>query len=207
MSRASTFITTVTALLVVIAIGVAGYQWLTQGNVPGRSAGGSGEALVGGPFALTSHTGERMSNQDFRGRYMLIYFGYTFCPDVCPTELQVMTAAVEQLGEKAETVRPILITVDPERDSVEQLALYIPNFGARLIGLTGTPEEIAAVTKAYRVYSAKVEDEASSEDYLMDHTSLVYLMGPDGAFRRVFSYGTSAEEMARGISEELADSG
>jgi cytochrome oxidase Cu insertion factor (SCO1/SenC/PrrC family) len=166
----------------------------------------SGQALVGGPFELTDQNGNRVKDTDFRGKFMLVYFGYTFCPDVCPTELQVMTAAVDQLGSDADSVQPIFITVDPERDTVEQMKLYVSNFSDRLIGLTGSPEDVATATKAYRVYSAKVKDQNSVSDYLMDHTSMVFLMGPNGEFRRVFSHGTDAETMRDGIRDELAKS-
>src|SRR5690606_11015171 len=107
-----------------------------------------GEALVGGPFALTDHTGERVTDQDFRGRYMLVYFGYTWCPDVCPTELQVISSALDELGDKAAQIRPIFITVDPERDTVAQMADYVANFHPSFVGLTGSSEEVAAVAKA-----------------------------------------------------------
>lgn len=200
MSRRATFIAVVTALIAVIATAGLGYSYLTRDPVRVTT---SGEAMVGGPFTLTSHTGERMSAEDFRGKYMLIYFGFTFCPDVCPTELQTMSAALDTLGADAEKVQPIFITVDPERDTVEQMADYVQNFHADFIGLTGSPEEIASVAKAYRIYYEKVEDEASSAAYLVDHTSFVYLMGPDGKFIDVFSYGTGAEEMAKGMADAI----
>ena len=121
-----------------------------------------GQALIGGPFTLTDHTGKRVTDQDFRGRNMLVFFGFTFCPDVCPSALQVMSAALDKLGPKAERFVPILITVDPERDTPMQLASYVQSFHPRLVGLTGTPAEIDAVVKAYRVYVRKVADPKST---------------------------------------------
>lgn len=158
----------------------------------------SGKALVGGPFTLTSHTGERVSDSKFRGRYMLVAFGYTYCPDVCPAELQIMSAALDELGKDAEEIQPIFITIDPERDTPAVLKDYMTNFHPRFVGLTGTPEEIAAAARAYRVYYAKAKDSGTT-DYLMDHSSIIYLMGKDGEFLKHFPYGTDAKSLAYGI--------
>jgi protein SCO1/2 len=130
---------------------------------------------------------------------MLVYFGFTFCPDVCPTELQVMAGAMEKLGDKAEKVQPVFVTVDPERDTPEALAKYVKQFDPRLMGLTGTAEQIAHVAKEYRVFYEKVKDEDGSGDYTMDHSSVVYLMGPDGGFLTFFPPATSPDQMAEKI--------
>ena len=158
----------------------------------------SGVADVGGPFTLTAHTGERVADTDFRGKFMLVAFGFTYCPDVCPAQLQVMTAALDAMGPEAERIQPLFITIDPERDDVARLAEYMAPFHPRLIGLTGTPEEIAAVADAYHVWYEKVDGQGS--DYLMDHTSITYLMGPDGEFVQHFSFGTSAETLAKALN-------
>ncbi|HDL16356.1 MAG TPA: SCO family protein [Rhizobiales bacterium] len=163
----------------------------------------SGKALIGGTFTLTDHTGRRVSEKDFAGRFMLIYFGYTFCPDVCPAELQVMSAALDQLGDKAKNVTPVFITIDPERDTVKQMASYVTNFHERMVGLTGTAEEIRAAAKAYRVYYAKAEDDTSSTDYMMEHSSIVFLMSPKGEYLAHFTYGTGVDKMATGIAKFL----
>jgi protein SCO1/2 len=163
----------------------------------------SGTPQVGGPFTLTAHTGERLTDEAFRGDYMLIVFGFTHCADVCPAELQVMTAALDALGPEAERIQPLFITIDPERDTPAHLAEYMAYFHPRLIGLTGTRAEIAAVAKAYHVWYEKVEEEGST-DYLMDHTSITYLMGPDGVFIRHFSFGTSAEDLAEALRAAVA---
>lgn len=162
-----------------------------------------GQALVGGPFTLTDHTGRRVTDQDFRGRVMMVFFGFTFCPDVCPTALQVMAAALDKIGSKAEQITPVLITVDPERDTPEQMAMYVKSFHPRLVGLTGSPEEIAAVAKAYRVYFKRVADPKSSGGYTMDHSAIIYVMGPDGAFRTHFTYTVNADAMAERLTELL----
>lgn len=163
----------------------------------------TGKALVGGPFELTSHTGERVSDKTFRGKYMLVAFGYTSCPDICPAELQVISAALDSMGEKARRIQPIFITVDPERDTQAVLNDYMRNFHPRFVGLTGTPQEIAAAARAYRVYYARVKDE-STADYLMDHTSIIYLMGPDGEFVKHFTYGTDPKALADGLSTAVS---
>ena len=162
-----------------------------------------GQALVGGPFTLTDHTGKRVTDQDFRGRFMLVFFGFTYCPDVCPTALQVMAAALEKIGSKAEQITPVLITVDPERDTPEQMAMYVKSFHPRLVGLTGSPAEIEAVTKAYRVYYKRVPYPKSSAGYTMDHSAIIYVMGPDGSFRTHFPYTVDANAMADRLGKLL----
>lgn len=167
---------------------------------------GSGVALVGGPFSLTDQDGKRVTEKDFLGKYMLVFFGYTYCPDVCPTELQVMTAALDQLGPAADKIQPVFVSIDPQRDTPEILKAYVGNFGPRLMGLTGTADEIASVAKAYRVYYAKAGNSTSGSDYLMDHSSIIYLMGPDGRFIKHMSYTTDVAKLAQELKETLASS-
>jgi protein SCO1/2 len=157
----------------------------------------SGIADVGGPFTLTAHTGERISDEAFRGKFMLVSFGFTHCPDVCPAELQVMTAALDGMGPEGERVQPLFITIDPERDTASHLAQYMSHFHPRFIGLTGSADEIAAVAKSYHVWYEKVDGD--SPDYVMDHTSITYLMGPDGAFVQHFAFGTSADTLSQAL--------
>jgi cytochrome oxidase Cu insertion factor (SCO1/SenC/PrrC family) len=162
-----------------------------------------GQALVGGPFSLIDQNGKRVTDKDFRGRYMLVMFGFTYCPDVCPSGLQVMSAALDQLGAKADKVVPILISVDTERDTPAQLAQYIKSFHPRLVGLTGTAEEVAAAAKAYRVYYKKVEDPKSTAGFTYDHSALIYLMGPDGKYLAHFSHATGPDAMVARLRELL----
>jgi protein SCO1/2 len=166
----------------------------------------SGRALIGGAFALTDQKGRRRSEADLEGRYSLVYFGYTYCPDICPTSLSTMTQGLDLLAEtqpaKAAAVLPVFITVDPERDTVAALAEYAVHFHPRLLALTGTPEEIAGAAKAYRIYYQKVED-AGASDYLMDHSSIIYLMGPDGSYLTHFTHASTAEEIAAGLGERV----
>jgi cytochrome oxidase Cu insertion factor (SCO1/SenC/PrrC family) len=162
-----------------------------------------GQALIGGPFTLTDQTGKRVSDEEFRGRYMLVFFGFTHCPDVCPTALQVMSAALNKLGSKADRFVPIFISVDPERDKPAELSSYVESFYPRLIGLTGSPEEINAVVKAYRVYVRKADDPKSTAGYTFDHSSLIYVMGPDGSYRTHFSHTTDADALAQRLAALL----
>lgn len=197
-------ITLAAAILFAIVAGIA-LSELVIGNAENRNPGGSSASApsVGGPFTLVNHLGETVTEQDFRGRYMLMYFGFTFCPDVCPTELGVMAAALNALGDKGEEVTPVLISIDPERDTPEVLARYVALFHPRLVGLTGTPEQVDAAAKAWHVYYAKVEDASVSEAYTMDHSSIVFLMGPDGEYLKLFRPQTPPDEMAREIATFL----
>jgi len=162
-----------------------------------------GKARVGGPFALTDHTGKRVSDKDFRGRFMLVFFGYTFCPDICQTGLQTMGASLEMLGERADQVAPIFITLDPKRDTVAVMAGYLANFDRRLIGLTGSADEIADVAKAFHAYSAKTGGSDTGDDYLLDHTSIYYLLDENGDYAAHFPYGRSAQQIAEEIARRL----
>lgn len=162
-----------------------------------------GKAQVGGPFSLVDHTGKAVTDQDFRGRHMIVFFGFTHCPDVCPSGLQVIANALDQLGPRAEQVTPVLITVDPERDTPAQLAEYVKSFHPRLVGLTGTPEQVQAAAKAYRVYYKKVPDPKSAAEYTVDHSSIIYLMDPKGEFVTHFTHGTPAEAIATRIVKQL----
>jgi cytochrome oxidase Cu insertion factor (SCO1/SenC/PrrC family) len=168
--------------------------WLRQSETLG--------AAIGGPFALTDQSGQRVTEQSFRGKLMLVYFGFVFCPDACPTALQTMADAVDQLGPAGEDVVPVFITVDPARDTVEVLKDYAEAFHPRLKALTGTPEEIAAAAKAYRVYYRKVEETAPGE-YQVDHSSIVFLMGRDGRYLTHFTHFMPPEQMAAEIKKRL----
>jgi cytochrome oxidase Cu insertion factor (SCO1/SenC/PrrC family) len=158
---------------------------------------------IGGSFALTDQNGGRRTDADFRGKLMLVYFGFTYCPDICPTDLQQMGLAVDRLGPAGEMVQPIFITVDPERDTAEHLKDYMPLFHPRFVGLTGDAAAIEAAARAYRVYYKKVEREDKS-DYTVDHSAFVYLMGRDGEYLGFFPPGTSAERLAAALRPSLA---
>jgi protein SCO1/2 len=158
---------------------------------------------IGGPFALIDHTGKLRTDEDFRGKLLLIYFGYSYCPDVCPTDLQQIGLAVDGLGTGAEAVQPIFITLDPERDTAAHLADYVSAFHPRLIGLTGSAEQIRRVALAYKVYYAKHPPD--SQDYVIDHSSFVYLVDKAGKYIGFFPSGTAAGRIIEMTTLHLSD--
>lgn len=167
-------------------------------------AGSARTVGIGGPFELTDHTGKAVTDKDFRGKYMLVYFGYTYCPDVCPTSLGIVADALDQLTPtQLDKVVPVFITVDPERDTVQAIADFVPHFHDKLVGLTGTLEQTKAVARAYKAYFAKVNEDDPDGNYLMDHSSFTYLMGPDGKYVAHFSHGTTPDAMAKRLAEIL----
>ncbi|PCJ75036.1 MAG: SCO family protein [Rhodobacteraceae bacterium] len=154
-------------------------------------AGGS--AAIGGPFELTDHTGLRVTDVDVIDGPTLVYFGYTFCPDVCPLDTYRNAEAVAVLEERGIDVKPVMITIDPARDTSESMAAFVEYLHEDMVGLTGTAEEIAVAIKAYRVYAAKNGDD---ENYLMDHSTWTYLMAPEHGFLEFFGRDVTPEEMA-----------
>ena len=197
----------VTVLVVFVVLLIA--QPDTQSGPRQGEVVSTGRADIGGPFMLVDHTGRTVTHADFEGRAMLIYFGYTYCPDICPFSLQIMAAALDQMNEADRAqIQPVLITVDPQRDTVEQMALYVTSaaFPDGLIGLTGTPEQVATAASAWRVVYQRAEDESGDPDaYLMDHSSLVYLMDGEGQFVRVFGHAVSPGEMAEALQDFLEE--
>jgi len=163
----------------------------------------TGKAAIGGPFSLVDPAGKRVTDKEFAGRPMLVYFGFTNCPDVCPAGLQVIAAALDRLGDKAKGVTPIFITVDPERDTPELLGKYVASFHAGIVGLSGSVDDIAAVTKAYRVYAKKAPDEERPGEYSMDHSSFMYLMNANGEFVKHFPHSVDADQLAQEIEKLL----
>lgn len=162
------------------------------------------QIIRGGPFALTSHQGKTVTDGDFKGGYLLIVFGYTHCPDVCPTDLAVMGQALQILGEDGESIQPLFISIDPARDTVERLADYVQNFHPRLIGLTGTKEQTLAVANHYGVdVSATYQAGLPGSAYSMNHSAFTYLVGPEGNLRVMFRDGTGSQLMAQTIQKHL----
>jgi protein SCO1/2 len=193
----------------VLAAGIA--WWTVEGGRQSNTAAGDagpppvvGSDTVGGPYTLTAHTGETVTEASWGDDWQLIYFGFTFCPDVCPTSLSDMAAALDLMApEAAARVQPLLISIDPERDTADQLASYVPLFHPRLIGLTGTEAQVAEVAREFRVYYQKVRQE-DADYYLMDHSSFFYLVSPDGEEVTIFPHGTTPETMAETIEARLA---
>lgn len=175
---------------------------------PGPASAKDFPISFGGPFTLIDHQGRVRTDRDFRGLFLLVYFGYTFCPDICPTGLQTLSSALDLLGERASKVQPLFVSVDPERDKPEILKFFVAQFHPRLIGLTGSEKQVRDVARAYRIFRGKVvlADEPKDE-YLVTHTPTTFLMGPDGKFVTLFPHGTDAEVMAKALKRYLAGSG
>ena len=167
---------------------------------PGSS---TGEAQIGGPFTLVDQTGKSVTEQDYAGRHLLVMFGFTHCPDICPTALQVMAGTLDALGPKAEKVAPLFITVDPGRDTPDIMKGYVAAFHPKIQGLTGSEAQVAAVTRTYRVFAQRVEDAGSPDGYTMDHSALIYLMDPSGRYVMHFRHNTSPDEIASRIAPLL----
>jgi protein SCO1/2 len=190
-------------VLIGVGVGVAlrGLIWPDGQIASVREGAGSGTALIGGPFTLTDQDGKRRSDADFRGKIMIVEFGYTFCPDVCPLGLQLVADSLDLLGPAADKIQPVFITVDPARDTQDVVKSYVENFAPRkatprIVGLRGTPEETTAVARAYRVYYKINGDPKSNPNYLVDHSAFIYVMGPDGKFLGHFTHETSPEAVA-----------
>jgi protein SCO1 len=213
-------------LLLTLVAGIWAYAWVSKSpqetlgeafanrlasvfgqEMTAPTAAGGGMQLpagmsLGGPFELVNQAGQTVTERDFAGRWLLVYFGFTYCPDICPTELGTIASALDAMGPAGESVTPILITIDPQRDTPAQLADYVSRFHPRMLGLTGTPEQVAAAARRYRVYFARVQ-RPDMTDYLMDHSSFIYLVGPDAKVRALFRPETSPEAIAAAVQSQL----
>jgi protein SCO1/2 len=171
---------------------------------PGSTVRTTGQALIGGPFALTDHTGRRVTDPQFRGRTLLVLFGHTSSADMTPSALQVLSAALDRLGPKAARFAPVLITVDPEHDTPARLATYVARFHPRLVGLTGTPAEVARVLEAYRIRSVRKRDDPQSPGgYTVDHPARIYVMDGQGRFRTLLNPTAGVDAVAAGLKSLL----
>jgi protein SCO1/2 len=159
--------------------------------------------LVGGPFQLVDQNGQPTTEAALKGQWNAVFFGFTYCPDVCPGTLQALAAASDQLGPKAKDLKIVFISVDPGRDKPEAVKAFLsgPNLPKNILGLTGTPQQVAAAAKAYRVYYKKAGD---GPDYSVDHSTAIYLMDPKGRFVTVIAYNLPPEEIARQIKDAMA---
>jgi cytochrome oxidase Cu insertion factor (SCO1/SenC/PrrC family) len=188
--------------LLLVAAMAGGWLWHESETVPGLGRTvTTGSIAVGGPFRLTDQEGKPRASSDFRGKYMLIYFGYSNCPDVCPTTLAVMAQALDKLGTDANRIVPVFITIDPEHDTPAILKQYMAAFGPRFVGLTGNPSQIATVEKTYRVYAKK--QPLPGGKYGMDHSSVIYLMGPDGRLVSFYDELIPAADLAKDLKSKI----
>jgi protein SCO1/2 len=188
-------------LIAVLAVG-AGLLWHAGDTLSAANqAASQGEALIGGPFGLIDQDGKERRAAEFHGRFMLVYFGYSYCPDICPTTLAVMTDALEKLGPLANRIVPVFVTIDPARDTPKVLKAYLKAFGPRFIGLTGDAKDVAAAARAYRVYYKKIPLKGGG--YAMDHSSHIYLMGPDGKFIADYDETLGPDGLADALRKQL----
>jgi len=167
---------------------------------------GQGEAQIGGDFTLTNQFGKTVHAADFHAKVMLVFFGFTHCPDICPATMAALSQTMALLGDKADKVTPVFISVDPTRDRPAVLKDFLASFDKRMVGLTGTPEQIKQVAEAYKVYYSQVDPAGKptgSADYSIDHSAFIYMMGKDGKYVRLFDYNTPAQEMAHAIAAYL----
>jgi protein SCO1 len=183
--------------VLVIAAGVLIGIVVSEG--PRGAAGTALASAIGGPFRLVDQDGKSVTDADLKGKWHLVFFGYTHCPDTCPTALNDIALALDQLGPKKPSVGIVFITVDPERDTPPVLKEYLASFDAPVVGLTGTPQEVAQAAKEYRVYYAK--HPRPDGGYDMDHSAVIYIMDPQGRFTATFTPDASADDMAKRLEK------
>lgn len=183
-------------LAAVLLLLASGYLWLV--------GAGSRTVAIGGPFELTQGDGRPVTDRSFRGKYLLIYFGYTSCQDVCPSTLTSLAAALDRLGERASLVQPVFITVDPRRDTPDVVRAYAASFTPRLIGLTGTADQVRQVSREYRISSVVHHAGPKPERYAVDHSSVLHLVGPDGRYIAPIRADETADAMAMTIARYLS---
>ena len=163
----------------------------------------TGKADIGGSFTMIDHNGREVTDKTFRGDYLLVFFGFTYCPDVCPAALQTVTAAMKRLGPKTQRLQPIFVSVDPDRDKPAVLKEYLSHFDNKIVGLTGTDAQVADMVKTYRAYAKKAPTGEEANDYTMNHSAFIYFMDDEGSFITHFSPVTSFEKMAERIAKEI----
>lgn len=185
---------------VICVLGLVGlFAWLGTGLTTNGNDAQSGDALVRADFTLQTGGGKTVTDKDLRGRYLLVYFGFTHCPDICPTSLLLMSNATAKLGDKVAKVQPIFISVDPERDTPKIASDYASHFGKNVLGLSGTPEQVKHAADSFKVYYSKVEDKDSALGYVVDHSGFIYLMGPDGKYLAHYAHNVSEQELTKGL--------
>jgi protein SCO1/2 len=195
----------VAAVVAGVAVGAVSRFLLPRddGAAAVRQGAGFGEAAIGGAFQLVDADGRARSDAEFRGKLLLVEFGYTFCPDVCPLGLQLFADVLDRLGPAADQVQPIFITLDPARDTPEVLRSYVEHFSPRIVALTGSKDAIDAAAKAYRVYYRLAADAATNPNYMVDHSAILYLMGRDGRFITHFTHETPPDRVVAAIRARL----
>ena len=205
-------------ILILVLIAITSVQlWITKDRTTQKKeielTAPQAELQIGGTFTLIDQMGKTVHDTDFNGRVMLVFFGFTHCPDECPATVLMFSKMMELLGDKADQVVPIFISVDPQRDTPEVMKNFLSNFDKRIIGLTGTPEQIKKVGEAYKIYYAKTDmsgepvatdkKDAKTTDYAIDHSAYIYMMGKDGKYLRIYPYNITEQELVRAVGRYL----
>jgi len=194
-------------VLALAASGALAAAWTLLAGAPAPRVTTTGTAVIGGPFTLVADDGKTVTDQTYRGKWLLIFFGYTYCPDACPTALNNISVALEKLGPDAEKLQPLFVTVDPQRDTREVMAEYLRPFDSRIRGLTGSQDQVDSVVKEYRVYVAQQKSESEEgDDYLVSHSAYIYLMGPQGKFVNVIQGNEAGPEIAAWLRKQMTQS-
>lgn len=183
------------------ALAIIGFLWLQYSS---KAKEQSESPTFQAEFELTDHQGMIRTQDDFAGRWMLVFFGFANCPDVCPTTLAEVAAVMDALGSEAAAVQPLFVSIDPERDTPQQLAEFLPFFDANIIGLTGTPNQIKKTSETFRIYYEKIEEAASPDGYTMGHSSQLFLFSPDGGYVGAWAYGTPAEDILSDLKARMS---
>lgn len=187
--------------LLLLFLAAAAILWQESGAGANRNVS-AGQAAIGGPYHLVNQDGKPVTDRDFHSRYQLIYFGYPFCPDICPTRLALMAAALDKMGSNAKHIAPIFITVDPDHDSPPVLKKYLAAFDPRFIGLTGSQSELSKVEKEYKVYAQKQPQKGGT--YAVNHSNVIYLMGPKGKLVNIYNDVMTPDQLATDLNAETS---
>jgi protein SCO1/2 len=199
MSKTAKFITILSVIIAMVSLGIIINVEVPEKPKAGISGMISASNDMGGDFALHDMNGNLVKSDDFRGKYLLVYFGFTFCPDICPTSLLEMSKVIKYLGADASALQPIFITIDPKRDTSEQLKDYFTHFNPSIIPLTGSKEEIDDIAAKFKVYYAVTAASKDDENYMVDHSSFFYFIGKDGKLIKYYNSKITAAEMANDI--------
>lgn len=198
--RKRSILAVIITVTILIGVGITAYHFLIP-TVVATVEKAKERIKIGGSFTLVNHEGRIVTDRDFLGRYLLVYFGYTFCPDICPTALHTMMAAYSQLTPgQQEQIVPLFITVDAKRDTIEQIKSYVTAFHPSLIGLTGTVEQVTAAAKSYKVFFSETElpnTQNNGRNYFVDHSSIIYLIDPAGQYCTHFWHNSAVQELSK----------
>lgn len=206
LRKTQLFLWALAAGCILIAIAVVSYSFLQGPGAPATTTtadGATGSTFIKTEFSLVDHTGKPVTEKTYEGKWKLVFFGFTHCPDVCPTALNNVDRVLTELGGKADEIVPLFITIDPERDTPKAMAEYVAAFDKRIVGLTGSAQQVRDAARAFRAYYGRVEQKTAPGGYTMNHSAFVYLMAPDGRFVDHFRHEDKAEYVATRIKKAI----